>query len=267
MVEEKEEKMSLRFIAKTGKKVSKRFVEIDIIRGLAIILMVFAHILWDLSYFKIMPLTSSHYNILARAIPFIFFVLVGISIIISFKKKPLTPELEKKYYKHLIIRGLKIIGCGMVLTFFSFLLLPDKPVYFGVLHCIGLSILLCIPFLKIKKYSLPLAIPTIASGVFINQINFQNPNILLFIIGFQPAHVQQYTVDYFPILPWFGFVLLGLAIGDVLYCGNKRRFRFPDLSVYKPARLFSWCGKHSLGIYLLHQPIIGGVMYLFAGSI
>ena len=259
--------MSLNVFTNGEKKTLNRFEEIDIIRGLAIIIMIFAHVFWDLNHFGIYSLNSSIYSIFARVIPFVFFLLVGVSLMISYKKKPLSSDQEKKYYKHLIFRGLKIIGFGMVLTLFSLVFVPEKPVYFGVLHCIGLSIVLCIPFLKITKYALFFSFPTIIAGCLINQINFQNPNLLLFIVGFQPARVFHYTVDYFPILPWFGAVLLGMSVGDFIYCGNKRRFRLPDLSVYKPAKLFSWCGKHSLGLYLLHQPVIGGILYLFAGSL
>jgi uncharacterized membrane protein len=78
-----------------------------------------------------------------------------------------------------------------------------------------------------------------------------------------PTNVWRYTVDYFPLFPWFGFMLLGVVVGDCLYCGNKRRFRMPDLSKYVPAKLFSWMGRHSLGIYLIHQPIIAGALSVF----
>jgi len=259
--------MSLNIFTKSEKKTLYRFEEIDIIRGLAIVIMIFAHIFWDLDHFGLYSLNSSIYGFFARVVPFVFFLIVGVSLIISYKKKPLHPDQEKKYYRHLFFRGLKIIVFGMILSFFSFIFVPDKPVYFGVLHCIGLSIILCIPFLKVKKFNLFFSLPTIIFGCLINQINFQNPNLLLFVMGFQPDHVFHYTVDYFPILPWFGVVLLGMVIGDFIYCGNKRRFRFPDLSVYKPAKLFSWCGKHSLGLYLLHQPVIGGLLYLFTISV
>jgi uncharacterized membrane protein len=70
-------------------------------------------------------------------------------------------------------------------------------------------------------------------------------------------------LDYFPLLPWFGFTLVGIAIGDCIYCGETRRIRTPDFSKYTPAKLFSWIGQYSLVIYLLHQPVIVGALYVF----
>jgi len=74
---------------------------------------------------------------------------------------------------------------------------------------------------------------------------------------------MKYTIDYFPLLPWLGVCLLGIALGDIMYKDNKRRFPLPDLSKYRPSKLFSWLGQHSLAIYLLHQPVIAGVLFLF----
>lgn len=255
--------MPLKTIIKPGKKESKRFEEIDILRGLAIILMIIGHVVWDLHYFGVYPMNKAFYSTLSKIVPQIFFLVVGFSLIVSYNKRKMTPDLEMQYYKHLILRGLKIFGLGMVLTAFSFVIIPDRPVYFGVLHCIGVSIILSIPLLKFKRYSMAIAVPTTIIGYIISQQTFQNPNLIQFILGMQPEKAFQYTVDYFPILPWFGVVILGIAIGNILYCGNQRRFRIPDLSKYKPTKLFSWCGKHSLGLYLLHQPVIGGILYLF----
>ena len=91
----------------------------------------------------------------------------------------------------------------------------------------------------------------------------KNPTLFHLILGMHQENVWAYTVDYFPLVPWFGVTLLGIAVGDWLYCGDKRRFRMPDLSRYKPVKMFQWAGQHSLVIYLLHQPIIAGTLTLF----
>jgi uncharacterized membrane protein len=252
---------------KKKKHSSKRFIEIDIIRGLAIVLMVFGHILWDLDYFGVFPINSSIYSSLQNFVPQLFFLIVGIGIIVSYKRKSLDHAQEKKYFKHLIFRGFKVFSLGLVLSVFSLIFMPSTPVIFGVLHCIGLSIILSVPFLMLKKYNLIFASILLIIGFWFSQIYVQNPTILHLIIGLHPAEVWTFTVDYFPILPWFGIVVLGIAIGDFLYCGDKRRFKFPELDKYKPAKLISWIGQHSLGIYLLHQPIIAGFMYFFVRSL
>jgi uncharacterized membrane protein len=243
---------------------SQRFVELDILRGLAIILMVFGHILWDLDHFGVVPMNSGIYSFLQKTVPPLFFLLVGISLIVS-KKRAENRMLkdEKAYYKHLVIRGLKIFSLGMILTIMSLIFIPDRPVFFGVLHCIGLSVVLSAPLLKYRKYALPFAMLFIFAGTIIAQYPVENPTIFHLTVGFRPTDIWTYTVDYFPLLPWFGISLLGIVIGDFLYCGNKRRFRMPDLSKYRPAKLFQWAGQHSLGIYLFHQPIIAGALSVF----
>ena len=149
-----------------------------------------------------------------------------------------------------------------MLTIGSIVFMPGKVVFFGVLHCIGLSIALSAVFLKYRKYLPTFTMLSLMAGWGVLQYNMQNPTLFHLIIGLRPANVWSFTLDYFPLLPWFGFVLLGILIGDVLYEGTSRRFRMPDLSKYKPIRIFEWCGQHSLLLYLLHQPIIGGVLSL-----
>lgn len=244
-------------------KSGKRFIELDLLRGLALLLMIFGHILWDLDYFNIIPMNGTLYSILQKIVPPLFFILVGMSIIAGRKKKQLTTNEEKKYNEMLIVRGLKIFNLGMFLTIASLLVMPERLVFFGVLHCIGLSVVLCAIFLKYRTYNLLFAGVLFFIGFVFSNMNINNPSLLHLIIGICPADIWQHTVDYFPLIPWFGFALLGIAIGDCLYCGETRRFRLPDFSKYKPAKMFSWMGQHSLVIYLLHQPLIAGVLYVF----
>lgn len=243
------------------KNNSERFIEIDIFRGLAIFLMIIAHIIWDLDYFKIIPINNNIYSAFSKTIPLIFFLIVGLNLIVSKKKiENKTIEEQNRYYKKLIARGLKIIGFGMILTLGSFLFISEKPVFFGVLHCIGLSIILSVPILKYKNFAFLYSILFIILSLIVTQCIVDKPNFLQFIVGLHQTDVWKYTVDYFPLLPWFTIIVIGIALGDFLYCGDKRAFRLPDLSRYKSLKIFQWIGQHSIGIYLLHQPIIGGLI-------
>ena len=250
-----------------GSNKSKRFVELDLIRGVAIFLMIVDHIFWDLEYFNIMPMSPTVSYVLQRPVPIMFFIIVGISIIAGRKKKQLNPDQEKKYYENLIIRGLKIFNFGMFLTIVSFFAVPERPVFFGVLHCIGISIVLSALFLKYRVYNFIFSGVVFSTSLLFSLIQINNASIIHLAIGVFPDNFLMHTIDYFPIVPWFGFVLLGIAIGDCLYCGDRRRFRIPDFSKYKPAKFFSWVGQHSLEIYLLHQPVIAGFLFLFVRAI
>jgi len=131
----------------TNKKHTDRFIELDMLRGFAIIIMIFLHLLWDLDYFGLIPLNKQIYKI-QPAIPTIFFLLVGMCMIVSRNRKNyLSVDEQKKYDIHLIIRGLKIFGLGMLLTAVTMIFIPDRPIIFGVLHCIGLCIILSTVFL------------------------------------------------------------------------------------------------------------------------
>jgi uncharacterized membrane protein len=248
---------------KINKQPSIRFIELDIIRGIAIALMIFLHLLWDLDYFGIVPLNHQIYQF-QEVVPLVFFLLVGICLVVG-KNKNLskTPQEQKKYDRHLALRGLKIFGFGMAITIATIIFMPDRPIIFGVLHFIGLSIILSIPFIKLKSYNILFASLMLLAGIIIGKYPIENPTVFHLVIGLHQANIWSYTIDYFPLLPWFGVTLIGIVAGDILYKDNKRRFYLPDLPKYKPFTTLSWVGKHSLVIYLLHQPVIAGMLFIF----
>jgi len=251
--------MNLHTLIKPVKKThSYRFIELDILRGCAIAIMIFYHLLWDFDYFDLVSLNNGMYQSNSYFPP-IFFLLVGICLAISISKKHTPNERTKR----LFIRGSWIFSLGMALTALTLIIIPEKPILFGVLHCIGLSIILSVPFLKFKSYNIVFATAIVLMGIIVGSFTVENPSILHLAIGFHRTGMWNYTVDYFPLLPWFGVILAGIALGNFLYKDNKRRFKIPDLSKYKPATMFSWLGQHSLVIYLLHQPIIVGALSIF----
>jgi len=242
---------------------SGRFIEIDVLRGLAIILMIFLHIIWDLDYFGLFPINTQIYQF-QKIVPTIFFILLGVCLVVSKNKKITQTSFDEiTYNKHLFLRGLKIFGLGMIITLVTMIFIPDKPIFFGVLHCIGFSIILSIPFMKFKYYNLLFASLVILIGFLFSQNSIEDPTLIHLVVGLQPTNIAQYTIDYFPLFPWFGACLFGIVLGKLLYKDNERRFRIPDISKYKPVTMFSWLGKHSLTIYLLHQPIIAGALSIF----
>ena len=96
-------------------------------------------------------------------------------------------------------------------------------------------------------------------GNIITHISAINDNIFQYILGF---HTNIRSVDYFPLVYWLSFVVFGIAIGKLLYQDNKRQFSLLNLCSFTKFKAFSWLAKHSLLIYLLHQPIIIGVLLL-----
>lgn len=237
-----------------------RFWEIDFFRGTALFLMLFSNFVTDLSFFGAYKTRDwDFWFFFARFVASMFVFLVGISLAVSYSKaKKILPE--KKLFEKYLNRGLKIFCLGLTITLFTTLFLRPGFVVFGILHFIGFSIILAFPFLKRGgKENFFAGIIFIAIGFLLQPLRFDFSWLLW--LGFIPTNF--YTVDYFPLFPWFGFVLLGLFFGNQLYNGSVRRFKLPDFSRFFFARLFCFLGRHSLLIYLFHQPIIISALCLF----
>ena len=147
---------------------------------------------------------------------------------------------------------------GLIITLVSLLYITEGFIIFGILHFIGIAIILVIPFLKLDNFLLPLSLCFIFIGVLLNSfiVDFK----WLLWLGLIPSNF--FTVDYFPLLPWFGVVLFGVFVGKKLYPNHKRSFHLNDMSEHQPVKILSFLGRHSLIIYLIHQPIILALIWL-----
>jgi uncharacterized membrane protein len=235
-----------------------RFWEIDFLRGIAIIMMIFFHFLYDLNYFGIynLDLYSGYITIYTYSIGVFFLLLVGISLTLSYNKalKKLTKkELQIKFLK----RGLKIFGLGLIITVVTFFLLREGFIVFGVLHSIGISIILAYPLLKYRYGNLLFGIILIIAGLILT--NFTFDFYWLVWLGFSPS--LFYTIDYFPLLPYLGVVLIGVFLGNMIYPDSKRRFNIRNLN-NRLISVLCFLGQNSLIIYFIHQPIILSILYL-----
>jgi len=241
----------------------QRFWEIDVLRGVAIILMVAYHLLFDLTFFGVYPVDiwSLPLRLFRYPVGALFLLLVGVSLTISYARayENLTrQQLRRKF----ILRGLFIFAGGMVITAATWLYIREGFIVFGVLHLIGLSIILAYPFIELRMSSLFLGVVCIVSGIYLQAMVTVGFPWLLWL-GFIPQNF--YTLDYYPLLPWFGVVLVGIFLGHSLYKGSIRKFSLPDYSMKKTVRGVGFLGRHSLLIYFIHQPILLVLLALLAG--
>jgi len=233
---------------------SKRFWEVDFLRGIAVVMMIIFHALFDLAYFG-----KYHFNVVygfwllfARLTAIIFLFLVGISLTLSYNRRSAR-------FSSFLVRGLKIFGFGLLITLVTWLFFSEETIIFGVLHLIGLSIIISYPFIKRKYLSLAAGIAAIVAGYWLSTKAFAFTWLMW--LGVVPQ--KLITFDYFPLLPWFGVVLLGVFAGNVLYPKGRKRIRLPELGRFVPFNIVCFLGRNSLIIYLLHQPVLMAIMYFF----
>lgn len=243
----------------------QRLWEVDTIRGIAVVLMVFYHLMWDLSYFGAYPgsMLTTPWQTFARSIGSTFIFVLGVSLTLRYNR--LEPILsQKQLFRKYLVRGAKLLGWGMVITVVTYLVLGRGFVVFGILHLLGISTILAYPFLRSRWASLVAGLAVIGLGSLVKQFTLLSPWLLWLGV----KELGRYMVDYYPVIPWFGIALLGVFVGFTLYAGGERQFDLPDLSRTAPVRGLSFLGRHSLFIYLVHQPIMLAILVLLGiGSI
>ncbi len=250
----------LPFVSMIVKKPDGRFWEIDLLRGVAIILMIIFHCIYDLNHLGIIQYQLWHgpFAYTSKIISSVFLLLVGLSLTISFNKTKQVESNAKISYKF-IRRGFKLFSLGLMITIISWFIIPERFVLFGILHCIGLSIILSVPFIRYIIPNLLLGGSLVLFGIYLQYVTF---DFIWFIpLGVLPPN--YFSIDFFPILPWFGVVLLGIALGNFLYPNAKRRYHLACSTDYGIAPKLCFIGRHSLPVYFLHQPIIFGLIFLF----
>lgn len=230
--------------------MKKRIWELDAFRGLCILGMVLVHLVYDL---------VELYGILQWTYPPIFSFLKNWGGVLFLLLSGTCATLGSRHLR----RGLVVLGCAVLVTAVTggMILLGFHPsilISFGVLHCLGLCMLLWEPLRRLSTPVLALiGLVLVFLGLYFRTITVACP--FLFPLGL--VHPDFFSSDYFPLLPNLGFFLLGACLGRILY--KDKTTRFPRVDPSTPAVAFlSACGKASLPIYLLHQPILAGVCYL-----
>ena len=240
-----------------AKSRSARIGAIDMARGLALLAMAVYHFTWDLSYFGYVdPVMVTHggWKISARTIASSFLILVGVSLVLAHR----NGIRWRKFWLRLV----EIVGAAALITVATYYFSPDSYIFFGILHEIALASVLGLAFLR-----LPSAIVFAAAALFIaapyylGNPAFDHP--ALWWIGL--STINPRTNDYVPLFPWFGPVLAGIGIARI--AGRTGALKVAARISLSPAKLdegLRFLGRHALAFYLAHQPILFGLVFLFA---
>jgi len=234
---------------------------IDIARGCAIALMFIYHFCFDLTYFGF---TAFHFNTdpfwlnFRTIIVSCFLFVMGISLALATNKKLHL----NRYLRRLSV----IVAYAILVSTSSYIMYPNSMIFFGILHFVALASILGILFTPLYWLNLVLGISFI---LFSNTFQFKLFDLpYLQWIGLM-TH-KPITEDYVSLLPWFGVVLIGLFFGKLVFIESKSGFskKCKEWSTnVLIARILAFGGKHSLHIYILHQPIFIGLLYIIDISI
>lgn len=229
---------------------------IDEIRGFAIIGMVIYHFLFDLVYFFGVEIPFFHS-------PFVLFIRPWFSATFIF-----LAGISCNFSKNNLKRGIKCFGIGLSMTVVTIIVLPNEPYLFGVLHLLGLSMIIY-HFIKPILQKIPTMLGIVLSfiGMHITYnlsygflkllwFNFPLPKSLyefdwLFFVGLPNS--EFVSSDYFPLNPWSWCFVAGAYLG--VYIKDKKLPKFVYSS--KPrSKLLATLGVNSMFIYVVHQPIM-----------
>lgn len=238
----------------------RRVWEVDALRGVAIVLMVAFHLMWNLDYFAIVraDVTAGVWLVIGRTSATLFLFLVGLSLHLGAARARRAHDAT--FVRRQQRRGATIFVWGLMISGVTWLAFGEGFVRFGILHLIGLSIVLAQPLLALGRWNLLLGAGVLVAGRLVQDATVAIPWLLW--LGLRPAGFV--SVDYYPLLPWFGVVLIGLAAGAARYGRAEHPAILPDLSPRPPIRFLAYLGRHSLIVYVLHQPLLIGVLALGA---
>ncbi|WP_346865500.1 heparan-alpha-glucosaminide N-acetyltransferase [Methanocalculus sp. MSAO_Arc2] len=230
--------------------VSNRDVSLDAARGAAIVALIGYHILFDLWYFDVVSFDPI-VRYLAYPIAGSFIVIAGISLHLKSEYIRRRRSDYQRYTYAFFKRGglLLVIGAGITLA--TWIYPHEGFIIWGILHLIGAGTILAIPFIHLGRWNVLAAALIIIIWLIFFPV--YGPDYLM---PFGIYSQELYTLDYWPLIPWFSLILIGIACGSALY---------PEGVITRTGRgtvlqVLAIPGRHSLLIYLAHQPIIIGLL-------
>ncbi|MDO8279373.1 MAG: heparan-alpha-glucosaminide N-acetyltransferase [Burkholderiaceae bacterium] len=240
--------------------LSSRFEALDALRGLAVVWMTVYHFCFDLNHFGYLRqdfLGDAFWTSQRTAIVSLFLFCAGMG--------QAAAQLQSRGAPRFWQRWAQIAACALLVSAASWLIFPASFIYFGVLHAIAVMLLVVQPLSRWgQRHPLWLAVlatvllllPLAAPGLLVSSglqdlFNSRALNWLGWISR------KPFTEDYVPLLPWAGVMVWGLLVGQAV-------LRKPPDWLMAPlpggGRPLIWLGRHSLGWYMLHQPVLMGLL-------
>jgi uncharacterized membrane protein len=232
--------------------IKRRIPLVDVLRGGALAAMALYHFAWDLSFFALADLGVTENPLwiaFARSIAGSFLALVGVSLYLAHGESVRWPGF---------LRRVAVIAFwALVISAASWFADPEGMILFGILHCIAVSSVLGLLFLRAPlPIVIAAAIACLVAPSFLASSAFNG----LGFVWLGLASEVLPSNDYNPLLPWFGMVLLGIAAARVIPRDKWPAWQPHDIVT----RSLALIGRHSLLFYLLHQPVLLGILWAVA---
>ena len=235
-----------------------RFLLLDITRGICVLAMIIYHFCWDLGYFGFIDLrliTQGFGLFIAQLIGSSFITIAGISSRIL----SLSDSFKQKFLK----RFFKLVFISAVISTATFMLNRNSFIFFGILHFLSVCSLISLILIYVKS-SFHLFLIFLCAGIIsISGITLNLP-IMLSWLGFN--NDIPVTNDFYPLFPWITFYFFGFWSGKIIY----EKLSQEDDSSSKPIneinilfKFFEYMGQKALVIYILHQPILFSLFFVF----
>ena len=220
-----------------------RHGELDVLRAAAIVLMVMFHLVYDLKEF-------AGVNIDYQA-PLWFFIGKTSALLFIF-----ISGLCSGFSRFTVRRGIKVLLYGMVITVVTYLFMKDEYVRFGILHFLGVAMILSgILLFRLSSWTLwGLASSSALLGFWVKG-QVVNTSLL---VPFGLLYNGFSTIDYYPLFPYLAVTILGILAYRHFYARRTE----PLVAFELNSELVRWLSRNSLGIYLLHQPIILFIIFI-----
>lgn len=233
-----------------------RFAAIDVARGVALVAMIVYHFAWDLWFLEFVAHDIPYdpaWRTFARTIAASFLILVGIGLVLAHEAGIAWGAFAR--------RVVRVALAAALVSAATFAIFPDAFVYFGILHMIALGSVLALPFLAAPTWLTALAaLAILAAPAFFASDMFDTRALAW--IGFSADPPP--STDFEPVFPWLAPVLAGIVIARLVLASRLRAAIASWPADGPPARALAWMGRRSLAIYLVHQPILLGILYPLA---
>jgi uncharacterized membrane protein len=233
-----------------------RLDTIDVMRGAAIGAMALFHITWDLTYFGwIAPTTTQSplFHGFGHVIAACFAGLAGFSLVLA--------HGDVINWHKFIRHWLRLVLAAGAITAATSYALPDGVIFFGILHCLAVSMLIGVLCLRAPVGLLCLiAVLSLSVPFMISEPALNGRFVQWLGLGtFEPA-----TYDWRPLFPWMGVVITGMIIARLMqhHALKALYMRMCQWVVPQHLSALTTAGRHSLIIYLIHQPILFGTLFV-----